>query len=67
MSELVKVKFTETDPYLGKMRQTYLVINTKDRFCKGRINDKRFVLKMPTEGASLISGSSLFHSEVQFG
>ena len=35
VSEFVKVEFTETDLYLGKMRQTYWVINTKDRFYRG--------------------------------
>ena len=33
----------------------------------GRIIDRSFVLKTATDGASLISGSSLLHSEVQLG
>ena len=67
--EFMKVEFTETDPYLGKMVKTYRVINTNDRFSRGggAIIDKRIFLKILTEGASLISGSSLFHSERQFG
>ena len=42
VSEFADVEFTETDSYLGKMRQTYWVINTKDRLCRGgeRIIDK---------------------------
>ena len=35
VSKFVKVEFAETDLYLGKMRQTYWVMTTKDRFCKG--------------------------------
>ena len=33
----------------------------------GRIFESSFVLKTARDGASLISGSSLFHSEVQLG
>ena len=45
VSEFMKVEFTETDPYLEKMRQTYWVMNTKDRFGRGANYQQKFLLE----------------------
>ena len=40
MIEFVKIQFTETDPYLGKIRKAYWVVSPKDLdFAEGRIID----------------------------
>ena len=65
--EFVKIQFTETNPKLGKIRKPCWIMYSKDRFLewKGRILDSSFVLKAAIEGESLISRSSLFHSDKQ--
>ena len=70
MLEFVEIQLAETNSKLSKMGQPFRVMNFINRFCKGgggRIIDKIFFLKTTIEGATLSSGSSLFHSDRQFG
>ena len=69
MLEFVEIQLAETNSKLSKMGQPFRVMNSITRFCRGggQIIDKCFFLKTAIEGASLSSGSSLFHSDRQLG
>ena len=64
MFEFAKIYLSETNPKLGKKGQTYWVVNSKDRFCRGGADYRQeLFLETETEGASRNSGSSLLHSD----
>ena len=67
MLEFVEIQLAKTNPKLSKMGQSSRIVNSINRFAGGRIIDKSFFLRTAIEGASLSSGSSLFHSDKQFG
>ena len=67
MLEFVEIQLAQTNSKLSKMGQPFRVVDSINTFCRGRIIDKSFFSKTAIEGASLSSGSSLFHSDRQFG
>ena len=67
MVKFEEIQFTKADSQLREMDEPSGSEIPKTGFAGERIFDRSFVLKTATDGASLISESSLFHSKMQLG